>query len=194
VDLYSAALTLFLVMDPLGNVPVFLSVLQDVPPERRRRVILREMLIALVVMLGVLLAGGQLLKALQLDQVTISISGGIVLFLIALRMVFPGEGGVAGGERGAEPFIVPLAIPLVAGPSTLAALLLLARSAPGRLPEWIAALSLAWVVTAAILWASGLFFRVLGRRGLQALERLMGMLLVMVAVQMFLNGLKEYLR
>jgi multiple antibiotic resistance protein len=192
VELVSVAFTLFLVMDPLGNIPLYTAVLGQVPAERRRRVLVRELLIAYAVLVACLLIGQPLLRWLRVGEESISIAGGIVLFLIALRMIFPSEGGVMGETVEGEPFIVPLAIPLLAGPSTLSALLLLAHSAPARLGDWLIALSLAWGASAAILLASGVFYRVLRRRGLIAMERLMGMLLVMLAVQLFLDGLSRY--
>jgi multiple antibiotic resistance protein len=191
MELMSVAFTLFLVMDPLGNIPLFLSALREVPPERRRRVLVRELLIAYAVLVACLLVGPPLLRSLNLDQESISIAGGIVLFLIALRMIFPSEGGVLGEAIEGEPFIVPLAIPLLAGPSALSAILVLARTAPERTLGWLGALTLAWAASAAILLSSNLFYRVLRRRGLLALERLMGMVLVMLAVQMFLDGLSQ---
>jgi multiple antibiotic resistance protein len=191
--LFSAVLTLFLIMDPLGNIPLFLSVLKDVAPERRRAVLIREILIAYVVLLLFLFAGKYLLPLLHLQQETISIAGGIVLFLIALRMIFPPEGGFLGETPEGEPFVVPLAIPLVAGPSTLAALLLLQQSGPS-LAELLLALTVAWALGALILLGSTTLYRMLKQRGLIAMERLMGMLLVMLAVQMFMNGVTAYLR
>ncbi len=192
MELVSVAFTLFLVMDPLGNIPLFASVLREVPAGRRRRVLVRELLIAYAVLALCLLVGQPLLAWLNLDSESISIAGGIVLFLIALRMIFPTEGGVLGEAVEGEPFIVPLAIPLLAGPSALSALLLLSRSAPHRLADWFLALTLAWAASAAILLSSNLFFRLFKKRGLVALERLMGMLLVMLAVQLFLDGLSRY--
>jgi len=191
MELMSVAFTLFLVMDPLGNIPLFLSALREVPAERRRRVLVRELLLAYGVLVACLLVGPPLLRSLNLDQESISIAGGIVLFLIALRMIFPSEGGVLGEPIEGEPFIVPLAIPLLAGPSALSAILVLARTAPERTLGWLGALTLAWAASAAILLSSNLFYRVLRRRGLVALERLMGMVLVMLAVQMFLDGLAQ---
>jgi multiple antibiotic resistance protein len=193
VDLFSAIATLFLIMDPLGNVPLFLSVLRVVPPERRRAVMLREILVAYVVLLAFLFAGQYVMRFLQLERATISISGGIVLFLIALRMIFPGDKGPIAEPVEEEPFIVPLAIPFFAGPSTLAALLLLQQSAPAETMEVLLALTIAWGASGVILMASTFFYRVLGERGLRAMERLMGMLLVMLAVQMLVNGLEMFL-
>ena len=187
----SVAFTLFLVMDPLGNIPMFLAALSEVPPARRRIVLVRELLIAYAVLVACLLVGQPLLRSLRLEQESISIAGGIVLFLIALRMIFPSEGaGLADSIEG-EPFIVPLAVPLIAGPSALSAILVLARTAPERTPHWLGALTLAWAASALILLSSNLFYRILRRRGLVALERLMGMILVMLAVQMFLDGLAQ---
>lgn len=193
MDLLSAVVTLFLVMDPLGNVPVFLSILKTVAPERRRLVLLREIAFAYVVLVAFLLIGEHVLRFLGLEQQAVSIAGGIVLFLIALRMIFPGEGVLTGPSLEGEPFVVPLAIPLLAGPSTLATVLLLQSATPsaGRL---IVALTLAWGVSGAILLSSTFFYRVLRERGLIAMERLMGMLLVMVAVQLLLNGVRVFLR
>lgn len=193
MDLLSAIVTLFLIMDPLGNVPLFLSALKPVAPERRPRVIVRELAFAYVILMVCLFLGDATLRLLGLQQETISVAGGIVLFLIALRMIFPAE---RHGDREVldeEPFLVPLAVPLVAGPSTLAALLLLQRSSPGETLWLVVALTSAWLLSGVILLASPFFYRALGDRGLIAMERLMGMLLVMIAVQMFLNGVRTFL-
>ena len=192
VDLFSAVVTLFLIMDPIGNIPLFLSILKTVAPERRRLVLLREIAIAYLVLLAFLFLGAYILRFLGLEQETISIAGGIVLFLIALRMIFPADAHTPEPLEG-EPFVVPLAIPLIAGPSTLAALLLLQRSAPGDTIPLFLALTIAWALSGVILLSSTFFYRVLRERGLVALERLMGMLLVMVAVQMLLNGTRAFL-
>ena len=194
MDLLSPIVTLFLVMDPLGNVPLFLSVLKTVAPERRRIVLVREVTFAYLVLVTFLLVGDHLLRFLGLEQQAVSIAGGIVLFLIALRMVFPAEGGHTGPSLEGEPFVVPLAIPLVAGPSTLATLLLLQSTTPSSTMPLLLALTIAWALSGAILLSSTFLYRVLRERGLMAMERLMGMLLVMVAVQMLLNGLKVFLR
>ncbi len=192
-DLTSIVVTLFLIMDPLGNVPVFLSILKDVSPARRRVILLREVLIAYVAMLAFLFLGQYILTILNLNQETISVAGGIVLFLIALRMVFPVAGGFYSDAPEGEPFIVPLAIPLIAGPSTLAALMLLRRNEEGAPWELLLAMTIAWVLTAAIILAAPFFYKVLHQRGLIAMERLMGMLLVMISVQMLMNGLSRFI-
>jgi multiple antibiotic resistance protein len=184
--------TLFLIMDPIGNIPLFLSILKTVPPPRRRFVLLREIGIAYLVLLTFRFLGAYVLRFLGLEQETISIAGGIVLFLIALRMIFP-EASHQPETLEGEPVVVPLAIPLIAGPSTLAALLLLQRSAPGHTMPLLAAVTIAWMLSGIILLSSTFFYRVLRERGLVALERLMGMLLVMMSVQMLLNGVRAFL-
>ncbi|MFA7320164.1 MAG: YhgN family NAAT transporter [Dokdonella sp.] len=190
----SAGILLFLIMDPLGNIPLFLSLLKNVAPERRRLVLIRELLIALVVLFVFLFGGKYLLSALQLKPESVSIAGGIVLFLIGIRMIFPSRDGIFGGDVEAEPFIVPMAIPAVAGPSTMAAVMLLANSNPGRTVDWSIALFLAWLATSILLISSTYLYRWLGASVLVALERLMGMLLVALSVQMFLDGAVAYVK
>ena len=187
----SATITLFLVMDPLGNIPFFLSALRQVPPARQQRVLVRELVIAYVALIAFLLVGRPFLDVLHLRQESISIAGGIILFLIALRMVFPHHGPNREEMEG-EPFVVPLAIPGVAGPSALATVLLLANQQPGSLLLSATAVTAAWVASSLVLVASPFFLRILGERGLVAMERLMGMVLVAVAVQMFLDGLARF--
>lgn len=189
MEIYSAAAALFLVMDPLGNVPVFLSILKDYDVKKRRRIMLRELLIALVLSLAFLFLGQYILSLFSLRPESISIAGGIILFIIAIRMIFPLKGTFADDFGTQEPLIVPLAVPLVAGPSLLATLLLFSRSEPARILDYTIALLVAWAVSAAILLSSELFYKILGERGLIAVERLMGMLLVALSVQMFLDGI-----
>lgn len=193
MDTFSAAVMLFLIMDPLGNLPVFLSILRHVDPKRRRKVMIRELLFSLAIMLAFLFAGQQILSFLNLRQEAVSIAGGIILFLIAIKMIFPTPGGVTGLAAGEEPFLVPMAIPMIAGPSILASLLLLANQEPTRMADWSLALLMAWGASAVILMFYELFNKLLGERGLTAVERLMGMLLVMISVQMLLDGVHHYL-
>ena len=194
MDTLSAFITLFLVMDPVGNVPLFLSVLQDVDSKRRQRVVARELLIALVALLAFLFGGSALLELLNLRQESISIAGAIILFLIAIRMIFPSPYGLMGETPDGEPFVVPLAIPAVAGPSAFAISMLLVTSDPSRMLDWSIALVAAWAATAVILMAAPLLLRALGHRGLIAMERLMGMILVIIAVQMFFDGIQAFLQ
>jgi small neutral amino acid transporter SnatA (MarC family) len=189
----SAALLLFLILDPLGNIPVFLGLLKPLAPARRRIVLVRELLIALGVLMVFLWGGKYALDLMHLRQESVSIAGGIVLFLIGLRMIFPPPEGLMGDLPGGEPFIVPMAIPLVAGPSGMAAVMLMGSNEPERLAEWSLALMIAWGATAVILFSATVLYRFLGTRVLIAVERLMGMLLVAISVQMFLDGLGTYL-
>ena len=193
MDILSATVTLFFIMDPLGNIPLFMSVLKRVPVERRRRVLVREILFAYIVLLSGIFLGGTLLRLLALEEESLAMAGGIVLFIVALRMIFPGEPVAGTDDTGEEPFLVPLAIPLFAGPSALAAVLLLQRTAPGQTVPLLAAVTVAWALSGAILLSSTFFYRVLRERGLMAVERLMGMLLIGIAVQMFMNGLKAFM-
>ena len=190
----SATLLLLLILNPLGNIPVFLSLLRKLPPHRQRVVLARELLIALAVLMMFLWGGKYALEVMHLRQESVSIAGGIVLFLIAIRMIFPPPEGLMGEIPDGEPFIVPMAIPMVAGPSGMAAVMLMGSSEPTRLGDWSLALMIAWVATAAILFSATLLYKWLGIRALTAIERLMGMLLVAISVQMFLDGLGTYLQ
>jgi len=192
MDTMTAFATLVFVMDPLGNIPVFLSALKGIPAKRQQQIILRELIIALAVLLVFLFVGKQILAFLGLSEESIRISGAIVLFLIAIRMIFPQKGGIMGDHSEGEPFVVPLAIPCVAGPSTLAVLMLLANSGDQRLFDWILALVGAWLVSSIILMGSTKISKLLGTRGLIAVERLMGMILVMMSVQMMLDGISTF--
>jgi small neutral amino acid transporter SnatA (MarC family) len=190
----SAALLLFLILDPLGNIPVFLGLLRTLPPQRQRVVLAREMLIALGVLMLFLWGGRYALHLMHLRQESVSIAGGIVLFLIGLRMIFPPPEGLMGELPHGEPFIVPMAIPLIAGPSGMAAVMLMGSEDPTRMGAWSLALMIAWVATAAILFSSTYLYKWLGSRVLTAIERLMGMVIVAISVQMLLDGLATYLR
>lgn len=193
LDLVSATLLLLVIMDPLGNIPIFLSVLEKVEHARRRWVLFRELVVALIIMGVFLLAGRGFLQLFALREEAVSIAGAIVLMIIAMRMIFPGDSHWADDVPDGEPFIVPMAIPLIAGPSLLATLMLFTSREPERLADWGTATVIAWSINAAILMSSTLLYKVLRQRGLIALERLMGLVLVAVAVQMFLDGFAVYL-
>jgi multiple antibiotic resistance protein len=193
MSLLSAAVLLFFVMDPLGNVPLFLSALRQVDPARVRSIILRELLIALAILVLFLFIGGFVLELLQVSPAALTAGGGVILLLIALRMIFPAS-EARGEEVREEPFVVPLAIPYTAGPGMLATELLFMEREPHRWPVWLGAVVLAWLASAVILYFASNLRSLLGERGLTALERLMGMLLVVVAVQMLMRGAADYLR
>jgi multiple antibiotic resistance protein len=193
MTIFSAALLLFLVLDAFGNIPLFLAALSSVDPKRRRRVLARELLVALAVLLAFLFGGQFLLRAIHVSESSLTVAGAILLFVIAMRMVFPPAKAVAEHEIEGEPFIVPLAIPFVAGPSAMASILFIMNQEPERWLEWLVAVVLAWGATALILLASSSLTRFLGKRGLLAIERLMGMVLITIAVQMFMSGLQQFL-
>lgn len=189
----SSLVLLLFVMDPFGNIPFFVAALQQVEPARHRRVVVRELLIAFAFMLVFLFLGRSLLDLLGISGPALTISGGVILFLIALRMVFPLRDRTYHERVEGEPFIVPLAVPYVAGPSLLAAELLLVSRDPQGWPVWLLAVTVAWLITATILFFATRVSSLLGNKGLIAIERLMGMMLVAVSVQMLLTGLDEYL-
>lgn len=189
-EIFSAAVVFFLIMDPLGNVPLFMSVLNKVDPQRHLRITVRELLFAYVILLLYLFGGSFIIDFLHLSQEAISISGGIILFIIAIRMIFPSPQGLFGDGPDGEPFIVPLAIPAVAGPSIMAVLMLMSKTTPTL--DLLIAITGAWAAAAVILLAATPMHRLLGQRGLTAIERLMGMILVMMSVQMMLNAIQTF--
>lgn len=191
MTILSAAILLFLVIDPIGNIPFFLTALKTVDPARHSLVMVRELVVALLILVVFLFAGPVLLRAIQISEPSLTVAGGIILFLIALRMVFPSSKSVEVVVEG-EPFIVPLAIPFVAGPSAMAAVLMITSREPERRWEWLVALVLAWFLSSVIIFLASRLRRFLGDRGLIALERLMGMVLVAVAVQMLMTGVTQY--
>ena len=191
----SATVLLILITDPLGNIPLFISALKQVKPERRRKVVYRECLIAFFVLLFFMFFGHTFLELMHLSDQSIGIAGGVILFLIALKMIFPGEGSVFGGDKmHGEPFIVPIAIPLIAGPSVMATVLLLATREPARILEWVGALTLCMLVTTGVFLFSGRLQKWLGEQAITALERLMGLVLTAVSIDMLLSGFASYFR
>ncbi|MEO8485689.1 MAG: MarC family protein [Betaproteobacteria bacterium] len=191
-ELVSSIVLLVLVTDPFGNVPLAVAALRGVPRERRARVVLRECLIAYAVLLVFLFGGRAFLALMQLSETSLSIAGGVILFLIALRMVFAHPEGVFGDPGGAEPFIVPLAIPAIAGPSALATVMLLSSRNPTSLGTLVAALSVAMLVMLVVMLAADRVQRVVGERGVVAMERLMGLVLTALAVEMLLSGVRGF--
>lgn len=186
----SATILLFLVMDPFGNVPIFLCVLRDMPAEKRQKVIIREMFIALAVLIVFLTTGPFLLEILQISEASLQIAGGIILFMIAIKMIFGEPEYLFRGTSTEEPLVVPLAIPCIAGPSAIATVMLLMGQKPERWLDWLLAIFLAWIITSIILISSSKLDRVLGKKGLNAMQHLMGLILTAISVEMFLNGLK----
>lgn len=196
ISFTSAVVILLLVMDPLGNIPLFVALLRNTRPARRMVVIARECAIALAVLLVFAFFGRQLLTLIGLSDSSLNIAGGVILFLIALRMIFRHPDGIFGDTDHAtgEPFIVPLAIPAIAGPAALATVVLMVSRAPGRMLEWLAAITVAMALTLALLVFAERLSTLMGRRGLLALERLMGLLLTAIAVEMLLRGIEAFVR
>ncbi len=188
----SATILLILITDPIGNIPIFANALKNVAPERRARVILREVLIAFVLLLTFMFVGESFLRLMNLSELSLQIGGGVILFLIALRMIFPPP-KVESDEPMGEPLIVPLAIPAIAGPSALATVLLLVSQAPERRLTWIAALCVTMTVSAVVLVLAERIQRVAGDRFVVALERLMGLVLVAVSIEMMLRGIRTFI-
>ncbi|MDO9115102.1 MAG: MarC family protein [Polaromonas sp.] len=188
----SATILLLLITDPLGNIPIFANALRHVAPERRAFVILREVLIAFLLLLAFMFVGDGFLRVMNLSELSLQIAGAVILFLIALRMIFPGGHPEAEPLQG-EPLIVPLAIPALAGPSALATVLLLVSQAPARRMEWVAALCVTMAVCAVVLVLAERIQRVLGDRLVTAFERLMGLILVAISVEMLLRGIQLFI-
>lgn len=192
MSLFSIAFTLFLLMDSVGNIPLYLSLLKNLNERRQRFVIIREMVIALGVIILFMFIGDGLMSFLQISDGTIKVAGGIILFLICLKMIFPSKNDAQERvPKNEEPLIVPLAVPFVAGPAVLAAVIIFSRQHVDHF-TMISAIFIAWVASLMILLASSYLHRILGWRGLTALERLMGLILILIAVQMFLTGLQSF--
>nr|WP_241021080.1 MarC family protein [Burkholderia sp. Ac-20344] len=190
----SATVLLVLITDPLGNIPLFISAMRDVPRERRVKLILREVGIAFVILLFFMLVGDRFLRMMSLTDLSLRLGGGIVLFLIALRMIFPHPDGALGNDprAGGEPFIVPLAIPALAGPSALATVMLLTSQGPGKMLEWVGALTVTMIVCAVTLVLAERIQQWIGERTVAAFERLMGLVLVAISVEMILGGVRAF--
>lgn len=189
----TVALTLFLVMDPLGNIPLFMAAMRNVPPERHKAVIVRELFIALGILVVMLFLGSTLLGILHISVEALTVGGGLILLLIAVRMIFPTpERNLNEPTPDDEPFIVPLAVPYLAGPSAIATQIIFVNQFPDQMPALSIAVVLAWGGSAIILASSGWLAKVLGEKALTAIERLMGMILAMISVEMLLGGIRAY--
>jgi|SRR5579872_2671389 len=192
MTIFSIAFNLFILMDAIGNIPVFISLLKEITPKRQRFIIFRELLFALGMIILFNFLGDYLLKLLRVSQDSVMIAGGIILFLIALKMIFPAAKDTTTDlAKMKEPFIVPLAVPLIAGPAVLASVMLYAHHESAG--TMLAAIIIAWAASTVILLCSSLLKRALGSKGIMACERLMGLLLTLIAVQMFLEGMGLFL-
>jgi MarC family membrane protein len=188
----SAFILLLLVLDPLGSLPIFIPIMNAVPRERRRWVAVREVAIAFAVLFAFMFFGEAFLRVMRLSERSLEVAGGVILLMVAIRMIFSHAGGVYGTPEGKEPLIFPLAVPLLAGPSAMATVLLLASRQPERVMTWVAALSCAMLVSGAVLMMCERIRRWVGDSVVSAVEKLMGLVLTAIAVEMILAGLKRY--
>ncbi|NKD54717.1 MULTISPECIES: MarC family protein [unclassified Haematospirillum] len=194
MTILSVTITLFLLMDSPGNVPIFLSVLGRLEKTRRRRAILREITFALIALLLFLFFGRTLLSSLGISAPALSVAGGVVLFLVALRMIFPGQYGSLTEGTDPDPWLVPLAVPLAAGPSSMAYVMLIATQEPDRIGDWALAIVMACVLGGLTIYTGDLLRRWIKDRALNLIERLMGIILVVIAIQMLMNGIGQYVQ
>ncbi len=188
----SALILLLLVLDPFGGLPIYISVLRGVPPARRRMVAVRETFIAFVILLLFMIGGQAFLSVMHLSERSLEVAGGVILLVIAMRMIFSGGDKIYETVEGREPVVFPLAVPLMAGPSAMATVLLLASRQPERLMHWIAALAVALLVSGTVLLMADRVRRFIGDSLVSAIEKLMGLVLTAVAVEMLLAGIKRY--
>jgi len=191
-NFFSAFILLLLVLDPLGSLPIFIPVMREVEKPRRRWVALREVGIAFAVLFAFMFFGEGFLRVMHLSERSLEVAGGVILLMVAIRMIFSTEGGVYGTSEGKEPLIFPLAVPLLAGPSAMATVLLLASRQPDRLVAWVGALACAMAVSLVILLLCDRIRRWVGDSVVSATEKLMGLVLTAIAVEMILAGLKRY--
>ena len=180
-------------MDGFGNIPLFIAALKKVAPERRKIVLLRELGIALLIMVAFLFLGKWFLHAFGVRQSSLSVAGGIIFFIISVRLVFGGEEEAKTDPKEDEPFVVPLAIPLVAGPAALSMVMILSAQSPNKLVTLGVVLA-ASLINSIILMLSFPISTLLGKRGLVAIERLTGMILILMSVDMVMGGIAEFIK
>lgn len=192
----SYIVTLILVMDPFGNIPLFITALKRVPTERRTKVLLRELFIALLIMMAFLFAGAKMLAWLGIAKYSLGVSGGIVLFIMSIKLVFNSSMDEQAqiNQKDEEPFLVPLAIPLIAGPASLSMLMILSAGAPDKVGSLFIAVMIASILNGIVLLLSFPISNVLGRRGIVALERLTGLIMVLISVNMMMGGISEFVK
>jgi multiple antibiotic resistance protein len=188
MTIISISFTLFLIMNSLGLIPVILDKLKEKSSSEKRKIILREMLIALAIIFFFNFLGEFIFGWLNIPSYTIEMAGGLVLFVIAVGMIFPKDKKKYDLDNSNETFIVPIAIPLIASPSLLAAVMVFAHQEP-EIHATVIAISLAWILSTILLISAPLLHKLIGDKGLTAFQRLMGLLLTLMAVQMFLRGL-----
>ncbi len=193
MDIISTAILLLFILDPFGNVPLLLSVLKNVEDTKKMPIIIRELLIGLAILILFLFFGEKILDIFGLEQQAITIAGGIIFFIISLKMIFPDPNskGIFTTNNEDDLLIVPIAMPMISGPGAIATVILLAKSHPNQIGSVLASILLAWAITSIILILSPQLSKILKQKGLTAMERLMGMLLLMMSVEMFIKGVRE---
>lgn len=193
LSLLTIILTLLCIMDPLGNLSCVVNLTEGIEPRRQKKILLREMLLALACMLLFNFIGDFLLNYLELSSIAVRLSAGVILFLVAIKVLFPASNSIRNSLPKGEPFLVPLAIPLIAGPSLLATIMLYANmeTCKSMMPT---AILIAWMVCVVILFSAHRISKILGKNGLSACERLMAMLLVMLAIQRLTEGIREFVQ
>ncbi len=194
MTLIESALLLFLVVDPFGNLPFVLAVLGNASLPEYRRAITREMLLAFLILLAFTFAGEQILGYLNIEQSSLVVAGGVILFLISLKMIFKSSAEIFEDRYRGNPLLVPIAVPALAGPSAMTTVMILRTQQQVPLEILLAAL----VMVFAVAWIIFLLGRginaYLGPRGISALEKFMGLLLNLVAVNMMMQGIKGFLQ
>lgn len=190
-SLLSIAVVLFLIIDPIGTIGAYLALMRDVPPNRKLLVLLRELGFALIAMLAFNYLGEYIFDLLEISPTTVRLASGTILFLIAIRILFPGKHGLRTDLPPGEPFLVPLAIPFIAGPALLATIMLYAHMEASE-PIMLAAILLSTFAAGVVFYIAPFLYRYLGNNGLVALEKLMGMVLILLAIQRFADGLQEF--
>jgi multiple antibiotic resistance protein len=193
MELLAIVLALFMIMDPIGNIGSFLSLLKGETPAQRNWIIVREMLFALAVMLLFNFIGEYLFNILSISEVTVRIASGIILFLIAIQILFPSTNSLRANLPKEKPFIIPLAIPLIVGPSVMATIMLFAHIEPSMM-LMVEGIGIAWLLALVVLLFGSTLQRILGDNGLIACERLMGMILIMLAIQRFMEGIQLFVK
>ncbi|MFW5499753.1 MULTISPECIES: MarC family protein [unclassified Maridesulfovibrio] len=189
--IFEIAFPLFLIMDPLGNLPVCLSMLREYSPSRQRKILLRELFFALGIIILFMYLGAGLMKMLNIHQSTLRIAGGVILFIISMKMIFPKPENAA-DDTEKDPFIVPIAVPLFAGPSLLAAVMVYGSKGDAGF-NVLSGVLIAWAMSFIIMMTGPTMARILGKRGLKACERLMGLILILLSVQMLEDGIAYYI-
>lgn len=191
MTIFSISLVLFLIMDPIGNISSFLKMVEEIPPKKQNMILIREMLIALLVMVIFNYIGEGIYELLQISDPAVRLSSGVILFIISVQILFPNLSGLRENLPKEEPFIIPFAIPLIAGPSVLATIMLYAHMEQSQ-PVMLFSILCAWILALLVMIAAKPLYKIMGENGLMACEKLMGMVLVLIAIQRFLDGVEQY--